>query len=55
MYIIAALEWRSYIALEFLAFFGVFDGEIVRRLGESDAVCLLTVFSLKEKKMHKNR
>lgn len=37
----------AYVALELLALFGVFDREIICHLGEFDAVCLLTVFSLK--------
>ncbi len=43
---ITALKERPYVALQFLALLGVFDGEIVCHLGELDAVCLLTVFGL---------
>lgn len=49
MYVIIALKWRAYIALEFLAFFGMFNGQIIRHLGEFESVCLLTVLSLKDK------
>lgn len=40
---------ETYIALQFLAFLCVLDGEIISHLGEPDAVCLLTVFGLREK------
>ena len=46
MHRIKASEWRPYVALQFLAHLGMFDGQIVRHLGEPDAVCLLAVFSL---------
>lgn len=49
MYMITLLKWRSYVALQLLALLGVLKGEIVRHVGEPDAVCLLTVFSLWEK------
>lgn len=40
---------ETYVALQFLAFLCVLDGEIISHLGEPDAVCLLTVFGLREK------
>lgn len=41
----------AHVALQFLALFGVFGGEVVRHLGEFDAVGLLAVFGLQDGKM----
>lgn len=46
---ITALRGRPYVALQLLTLLGVFDGEVVGHLREPDAVCFLTVFSLREK------
>ncbi|KAG7227926.1 hypothetical protein INR49_013720 [Caranx melampygus] len=41
---------RTTQIVQFLALLGMFDGEIIRHLGELDFICLLTVFGLKEGK-----
>lgn len=50
MWMIKALKRRPYVAPQFLALLGVCHRDVVRHLGELDAVCLLAVLSLWEKR-----
>lgn len=41
---------KAYVALQLLALFGVLGGQVISHLGEPDAVCFLTVLSLRPKR-----